>query len=221
MAEPVSDPYLPVQDKAYTDLNPAPRTGVDNGRRGAVGRGPTSGIRGRKPPADTVWGARRDLRGRRRRPGSGRPFCPEAAPHPARSRRCGRGHPLRRAARGVCRPARAARKLFPANINAVVAVSITGIGFDRTEVRVIADPSIRQNTHEVEVEADFGRLQVRIENIPTMAVPTRAATMSTRSRLAVPRSARWCPTWRPLHRRRQEGQDDDLLPGTQDHGQEL
>lgn len=64
-------------------------------------------------------------------------------------------------------PARAATKLFPANVNVVAAVSIAGIGFDRTEVRVIADPSVRYNTHEVEVEGDFGRLQVRIENIPS------------------------------------------------------
>ena len=64
-------------------------------------------------------------------------------------------------------PARAATKLFPANVNVVGAVSLAGIGFDRTEVRVIADPSVRHNTHEVEIEGDFGRLQVRIENIPS------------------------------------------------------
>jgi aspartate dehydrogenase len=64
-------------------------------------------------------------------------------------------------------PARAAAKLFPANVNVVAAVSIAGIGFDRTEVRVIADPSVSHNTHEVEVEGAFGRLHVRIENIPS------------------------------------------------------
>jgi aspartate dehydrogenase len=64
-------------------------------------------------------------------------------------------------------PARAATRLFPANVNVVAAVSLAGIGFDRTEVRVIADPSITHNTHEVEVEGAFGRLQVRIENVPS------------------------------------------------------
>jgi aspartate dehydrogenase len=64
-------------------------------------------------------------------------------------------------------PARAAAALFPANVNVVAAVSLAGIGFDRTEVRVIADPTVTHNTHEVEVEGEFGRLQVRIENIPS------------------------------------------------------
>jgi aspartate dehydrogenase len=64
-------------------------------------------------------------------------------------------------------PARAAARLFPANVNVVAAVSIAGIGFDRTEVRVIADPSVTHNTHEVEVEGAFGRLHVRIENVPS------------------------------------------------------
>jgi aspartate dehydrogenase len=49
----------------------------------------------------------------------------------------------------------------------VAAVSLAGIGFDRTEVRVIADPTVTHNTHEVEVQGEFGRLQVRIENIPS------------------------------------------------------
>jgi aspartate dehydrogenase len=64
-------------------------------------------------------------------------------------------------------PAREAARRFPANVNVVAAVSLAGIGFDRTEVRVIADPGVRHNTHEVEVEGEFGRLQVRIENIPS------------------------------------------------------
>jgi aspartate dehydrogenase len=64
-------------------------------------------------------------------------------------------------------PARAATQLFPANVNVVAAVSLAGIGLDRTEVRVIADPGVRHNTHELEVEGDFGRLAVRMENIPS------------------------------------------------------
>lgn len=55
---------------------------------------------------------------------------------------------------------------FPANVNVVAAVSLAGIGFDRTETRVIADPAVERNTHEVEVSGTFGCLTVRIENIP-------------------------------------------------------
>jgi aspartate dehydrogenase len=64
-------------------------------------------------------------------------------------------------------PGREAAALFPANVNVVAAVSLAGIGLDRTEARVIADPSVTRNTHEVLVEGVFGRLQVRIENTPS------------------------------------------------------
>lgn len=64
-------------------------------------------------------------------------------------------------------PAREATQLFPANVNVIAAVSLAGIGMDRTEARVIADPAVVHNTHDVEVEGEFGRLRLRIENIPS------------------------------------------------------
>jgi aspartate dehydrogenase len=64
-------------------------------------------------------------------------------------------------------PAREAALLFPANVNVVAAVSLAGIGLDRTHARVIADPRVVRNTHEVELEGDFGRLSVKIENTPS------------------------------------------------------
>lgn len=64
-------------------------------------------------------------------------------------------------------PARDATRLFPANVNVVAAVSLAGIGLDRTVARVIADPAVTHNTHEVELSGTFGRLFVRIENVPS------------------------------------------------------
>lgn len=64
-------------------------------------------------------------------------------------------------------PAREATHRFPANVNVVAAVSLAGIGMDRTEARVIADPAVVHNTHDVEVEGEFGRLRLRIENVPS------------------------------------------------------
>lgn len=63
--------------------------------------------------------------------------------------------------------AREAALLFPANVNVVAAVSLAGIGLDRTQARVIADPGVVRNTHELLVEGAFGRLSVTIENIPS------------------------------------------------------
>ncbi|MDR7419630.1 MAG: aspartate dehydrogenase [Armatimonadota bacterium] len=63
--------------------------------------------------------------------------------------------------------AREATRGFPANVNVAVAVSLAGIGPDRTRVRIIADPTVTRNTHDVEVTGDFGRLTVHIENTPS------------------------------------------------------
>ena len=56
---------------------------------------------------------------------------------------------------------------FPESINVAAAVSLAGIGLDRTEVRVIADPAVSRNHHEVVAEGAFGTLRFAIENIPT------------------------------------------------------
>lgn len=63
--------------------------------------------------------------------------------------------------------ARAAALEFPESVNVAAAVSLAGIGLDRTEVRVIADPGLERNRHEVEVEGAFGTLTFTIENVPT------------------------------------------------------
>ncbi len=63
--------------------------------------------------------------------------------------------------------AREACRGFPANVNVSAAVSLAGIGPDRTRVRIIADPSLDRNMHDVEVTGDFGRFTVHIENTPS------------------------------------------------------
>lgn len=60
---------------------------------------------------------------------------------------------------------------FPESINVAAAVSLAGIGLDRTEVRVLADPTIERNMHTVVAEGTFGRLQFDIQGIPTEENP--------------------------------------------------
>ena len=62
--------------------------------------------------------------------------------------------------------AREAVRRFPANVNVVAAVSLAGLGLDRTHARVIADPSVTHNTHEIEATGAFGRLSITIQNVP-------------------------------------------------------
>jgi aspartate dehydrogenase len=64
-------------------------------------------------------------------------------------------------------PAREGVRRFPQSVNVAAAVSLAGIGLDRTELRVVAVPASERNVHEIVVEGAFGRLEVRIENVPS------------------------------------------------------
>ena len=64
-------------------------------------------------------------------------------------------------------PVREGALLFPESINVAAAVSLAGIGLDKTEVCVIADPAVDRNQHEVEVTGAFGWMKFEIRGIPT------------------------------------------------------
>jgi aspartate dehydrogenase len=63
--------------------------------------------------------------------------------------------------------ARAAAAGFPANLNVAVALSLAGIGPDRTTLEIWADPELERNTHRIEVDSDSARFSMAIENIPS------------------------------------------------------
>jgi len=63
--------------------------------------------------------------------------------------------------------AREACQGFPANVNVAAALSLAGIGPDRTRIRILVAPGSTRNVHDVEVEGEFGRLTTHIENVPT------------------------------------------------------
>jgi aspartate dehydrogenase len=56
---------------------------------------------------------------------------------------------------------------FPKNVNVAAAVSLAGIGPERTQVRVVADPAAAVNSHEIVAEGAFGRLVAVTENVPS------------------------------------------------------
>jgi len=64
-------------------------------------------------------------------------------------------------------PAREACRGFPANVNVTGAVSLAGIGPDKTRVRILAVPGLMHNCHDIDIEGEFGKLHVHIENVPT------------------------------------------------------
>ena len=63
--------------------------------------------------------------------------------------------------------AREAAAGFPANVNVAAALSLAGIGPDRTQLEIWADPNVTRNTHTISVDADTARFTMTIENIPS------------------------------------------------------
>ena len=64
-------------------------------------------------------------------------------------------------------PATEAVKAFPANVNVVAALSLAGIGPERTRIRLFAVPGQQRNQHRITVEGEFGRLAIEVENVPS------------------------------------------------------
>ena len=56
---------------------------------------------------------------------------------------------------------------FPANLNVAVALSLAGIGADKTTLEIWADPSLERNVHRIEVVADSASFSMSIENVPS------------------------------------------------------
>lgn len=71
-------------------------------------------------------------------------------------------------------PARAGVPLFPANVNIAAVLSMAGIGFDRTQLRVAAVPGLTHNTHVIEIRGRTGNISVRLENVPAPDNPKTA-----------------------------------------------
>jgi aspartate dehydrogenase len=63
--------------------------------------------------------------------------------------------------------AREAAAGFPANVNVAAALSLAGIGPDRTMIEIWADPGLDRNCHTIEVDSDAARFALSIENVPS------------------------------------------------------
>ena len=76
--------------------------------------------------------------------------------------------------------AKDAVSLFPANINVAALLSLTGIGSEKTGVKIVADPNTDKNTHHIVAEGKFGKMTFTIENYPDANNPktSRLAILS-------------------------------------------
>ena len=86
---------------------------------------------------------------------------------------------------------RDASSLFPANVNITVALALAGIGPDRTQYEIWADPNVTRNCHTIIVDSDSTHFEISIEGIPTDRTPgtgrlTPLSIMSTLEGLVSP-----------------------------------
>jgi aspartate dehydrogenase len=64
-------------------------------------------------------------------------------------------------------PATEACRAFPANVNVVAALSLAGIGPEKTRIKIFASPESPLNRHRIAVLGEFGRLTIEVENVPS------------------------------------------------------
>ena len=74
-------------------------------------------------------------------------------------------------------------KLFPQNTNVAAALALAcGLPNDQIKVRVVADPTLKHNRHELDVEGDCGRIRCEIESKPSQNPKT--SELAVRSAIA-------------------------------------
>ncbi|HEY0235735.1 MAG TPA: aspartate dehydrogenase [Afipia sp.] len=71
--------------------------------------------------------------------------------------------------------ARQAALEFPKNANVAATIALAGVGFEATRVRIVADPKISENIHELKVHGAFGSFAMSIAGKP---LPTNPKTSS-------------------------------------------
>jgi aspartate dehydrogenase len=67
--------------------------------------------------------------------------------------------------------AREAARAYPKNSNVAATVALAGLGFDRTEVELLADPTVQHNVHELSFDGVDGHFQMTIMGVPSPENP--------------------------------------------------
>lgn len=68
-------------------------------------------------------------------------------------------------------PAKEAIKQFPKNANVSIILSLAGLGVDNTKVKIVMDPAVKKNIHQVKATGDFGEMTLTLENNPSPTNP--------------------------------------------------
>lgn len=76
--------------------------------------------------------------------------------------------------------AREAALQYPRNANVAATVALATLGFDQTQVEMVADPQVTANIHEVDAVSEGGRMTLRLEGVPDPHNP-RSSVMTAHS----------------------------------------
>jgi len=76
--------------------------------------------------------------------------------------------------------AREAALQYPRNANVAATVALATLGFDDTQVELLADPQVTANIHEIEADGAGGRMALCIEGVPDARNP-RSSVMTAHS----------------------------------------
>ena len=71
--------------------------------------------------------------------------------------------------------ARDAARHYPKNSNVAATVALAGMGFEDTEVELVADPMANDTRHEIEVRARSGSFRIELSGLPLADSPKTSA----------------------------------------------